>query len=167
MHFAVAFFNVEMIKILVGEHGADGYSKRDKRGYAAADYLDESVPKSASILDLLDSETSRFATLREQKDREFRRLYPIEQELRKYLIGQLVPIKSVSSAIRRKLNGWYDPEHSNLVFLFLGSSGVGKTELAKSLSKILNEAQKTEFIRYLEREREEVWSCCELCHDDS
>ena len=154
MHFAVAFFNVEMIKILVGEHGADGYSKRDKRGYAAADYLDESVPKSASILDLLDSETSRFATLREQKDREFRRLYPIEQELRKYLIGQLVPIKSVSSAIRRKLNGWYDPEHSNLVFLFLGSSGVGKTELAKSLSKILNEAQKTEFIRYLKRERE-------------
>lgn len=141
-----------MIKILVGEHGADAYSKRDKRGYAAADYLDESVPKSAAILDLLDSETAHYATLREEKDREFRRLYPIEQELRKYLIGQLVPIKSVSSAIRRKLNGWYDPEHSNLVFLFLGSSGVGKTELAKSLSKILSEAQQTEFIRYFESE---------------
>ena len=72
----------------------------------------------------------------------------MEKELRKDVIGQIAPIQSVSAAIRRKLNGWYDPEHSNLVFLFLGSSGVGKTMLAKSLSKILGETQHTEFIRY-------------------
>lgn len=45
-------------------------------------------------------------------------------------MGQLGPIHALASAIRRKQNGWHDEEHP-LVFLFCGSSGVGKTELAK------------------------------------
>ena len=137
LHYAVAFFNKEMIKLLVGKYGADAYNKIDKRGYCPADYLDETIPKSAEILDILDIESKNYAIIREKRDRELRLKYPIEKELKKYIVGQILPINSVSSAIRRKLNGWYDPEHSNLVFLFLGSSGVGKTMLAKSLSKIL------------------------------
>eukprot|EP01083_Nonionella_stella_P028696 79057_1 len=137
LHYAVAFFNTAMIELLVGSHGADAYTHYDKRGYSASDYLDESMPQSNQILDLLDEQSNKYSAMKERLDRELRIQYPIEAELKEYIVGQLLPINSVSSAIRRKLNGWYDPEHSNLVFLFLGSSGVGKTELAKCLSKIL------------------------------
>uniref|UniRef100_A0A673LW52 Caseinolytic peptidase B protein homolog n=1 Tax=Sinocyclocheilus rhinocerous TaxID=307959 RepID=A0A673LW52_9TELE len=42
-----------------------------------------------------------------------------------------------SAAIRRKENGWYDEEHP-VVFLFLGSSGIGKTELAKQVARYMH-----------------------------
>ena len=45
-------------------------------------------------------------------------------------------ITIVASAIRRKENGWIDDEHP-LVFLFLGSSGIGKTELAKQVKNCI------------------------------
>lgn len=126
LHYAIAFFHIDMIKLLIGKFGADAYNKRDKYGLSCVDYLDPKIPKSLEILDIIDEQTQKYIEHKEI----------LEKELKKYIIGQLLPINSVSSAIRRKLNGWYDPEHSNLVFLFLGSSGVGKTELAKSLSKI-------------------------------
>uniref|UniRef100_A0A4W6F661 ClpB family mitochondrial disaggregase n=1 Tax=Lates calcarifer TaxID=8187 RepID=A0A4W6F661_LATCA len=53
---------------------------------------------------------------------------------------------SLSLAIRRKENGWYDEEHP-LVFLFLGSSGIGKTELAKQVARYMHKDIKKGFIR--------------------
>lgn len=50
------------------------------------------------------------------------------------------------SAIRRKENGWIDEEHP-LVFLFLGSSGIGKTELAKQLAAYIHRNKPDSFIR--------------------
>lgn len=53
---------------------------------------------------------------------------------------------SVIVAIRRKENGWIDEEHP-LVFLFLGSSGIGKTELAKQLAAYIHKNKQGGFIR--------------------
>lgn len=49
-------------------------------------------------------------------------------------------------AIRRKENGWYDEDHP-LVLLFLGSSGIGKTELAKQVAAYLHKDSRKSFIR--------------------
>merc|ERR1719300_2128137 len=72
--------------------------------------------------------------------------FPLENQLKKKIVGQLKPIHSVASAIRRKQNGWHDEDHP-LVFLFLGSSGVGKTELAKTVAKCLFKEDPEAFIR--------------------
>lgn len=50
------------------------------------------------------------------------------------------------SAVRRKENGWADDDHP-LVFLFLGSSGIGKTELAKQLAAYIHKDNLQAFIR--------------------
>lgn len=49
-------------------------------------------------------------------------------------------------AVRRKENGWADDDHP-LVFLFLGSSGIGKTELAKQLAAYIHKDKPAAFIR--------------------
>ena len=90
--------------------------------------------------------------------------------MKQHLIGQDAAIQIVCSTIRRKENGWFDDEHP-LVFLFLGSSGIGKTgilfityhvikyhfltfffknkiELAKQIANYLHgDKSKTHFIR--------------------
>lgn len=48
--------------------------------------------------------------------------------------------------VRRKENGWVDEDHP-LVFLFLGSSGIGKTELAKQLAGYIHKEKSSAFIR--------------------
>ena len=68
---------------------------------------------------------------------ETQRLLKIEEELRKSIIGQDEAIKSISQAIRRSRSGLKDPRRPIGSFLFLGPTGVGKTELTKSLAKFL------------------------------
>ncbi|KAI8081023.1 P-loop containing nucleoside triphosphate hydrolase protein [Thamnidium elegans] len=80
------------------------------------------------------------------KNKENRRNYPIENTLQKRVIGQLGPIYALSSAIRRKENGWHD-EDRPLVFMFCGPSGVGKTELAKALAEYTHDKLEEGFIR--------------------
>jgi len=65
------------------------------------------------------------------------RLLHLEQELEKRVVGQMGAIKSVSDAIRRSRAGISDPNRPTGSFLFLGPTGVGKTELAKSLAYFL------------------------------
>jgi ATP-dependent Clp protease ATP-binding subunit ClpB len=61
----------------------------------------------------------------------------LEAELGKRLIGQSKAVKSVSDAVRRSKAGISDPDRPTGSFLFLGPTGVGKTELAKSLAHFL------------------------------
>ena len=68
---------------------------------------------------------------------ESKKLLNLERELGKRLIGQAKAVKAVSDAIRRTKAGISDPDRPTGSFLFLGPTGVGKTELAKSLAHFL------------------------------
>jgi ATP-dependent Clp protease ATP-binding subunit ClpB len=65
------------------------------------------------------------------------RLLALEEELHKQVIGQDEAVIAVSNAIRRSRAGLSDPGRPNGTFLFLGPSGVGKTELCKTLARCL------------------------------
>lgn len=70
-----------------------------------------------------------------QSERE--KLLHLEDELHKQLVGQDEAINAVSDAIRRSRAGLSDPKKPIGSFIFLGTTGVGKTELAKSLASYL------------------------------
>ncbi|MGN6276145.1 MAG: ATP-dependent Clp protease ATP-binding subunit [Solirubrobacterales bacterium] len=68
---------------------------------------------------------------------ETKKLIRMEEELHKRVIGQEVAITAVSTAIRRSRAGIKDPKRPAGSFIFLGPSGVGKTELARTLAEFL------------------------------
>ena len=68
---------------------------------------------------------------------EGQRLLNLNKELSNYIIGQNEPINVLTNAIRRSRTGLKNPNRPIGVFLFLGPTGVGKTELAKCLAKYL------------------------------
>ena len=70
-------------------------------------------------------------------EEETQKLLKMEDELHKRVIGQEDAIKAVSQAIRRTRAGLKDPKRPSGSFIFLGPSGVGKTELAKTLAEFL------------------------------
>ena len=70
-----------------------------------------------------------------QSERE--KLLHMEDELHKRVIGQDEAIKAVSDAVRRSRAGLQDPNRPIASFLFIGTTGVGKTELAKTLADYL------------------------------
>lgn len=70
---------------------------------------------------------------------EDKRLYELERRLCSRVIGQDAAVKAVANAIRRGKSGLGDPGRPIGSFLFLGSSGVGKTELCRALADILFE----------------------------
>ena len=98
------------------------------------------------LVPLLSAAVKTAKEARAAKEAEERRKYPLEARLKKVLVAQDAAIQSVSSAVRRKENGWYDDDHP-LVLLFLGSSGVGKTELAKQVACYLHKDDPKAFIR--------------------
>ena len=65
------------------------------------------------------------------------KLLALEEELHKQVIGQDEAVSAVSNAIRRSRAGLSDPGRPNGSFLFLGPTGVGKTELCKTLARFL------------------------------
>ncbi|MGZ4126586.1 MAG: ATP-dependent Clp protease ATP-binding subunit [Actinomycetota bacterium] len=70
-------------------------------------------------------------------EEETAKLLRMEDELHKRIISQNDAIRSVSQAIRRTRAGLKDPKRPSGSFIFLGPSGVGKTELAKTLAEFL------------------------------
>ncbi len=70
-----------------------------------------------------------------QSERE--KLLHLEEELHKRVVGQDDAIKAVSDAVRRSRAGLNDPRRPIGSFIFLGTTGVGKTELAKALAEYL------------------------------
>ncbi|MBB4982157.1 ATP-dependent chaperone ClpB [Streptomyces nymphaeiformis] len=68
---------------------------------------------------------------------ETQKLLRMEEELGKRLIGQSEAVQAVSDAVRRTRAGIADPDRPTGSFLFLGPTGVGKTELAKALADFL------------------------------
>jgi ATP-dependent Clp protease ATP-binding subunit ClpB len=74
---------------------------------------------------------------------ESAKLLNLENELAKRLIGQKAAVKAVSDAVRRTKAGISDPDRPTGSFMFLGPTGVGKTELAKSLAAFLFDDEKS------------------------
>ena len=80
--------------------------------------------------------------LQNLKETESERLLHLEDELHKRVIGQDEAVHSVAKAIRRARAGLKDPKKPIGSFLFLGSTGVGKTELAKALAETMFGSEK-------------------------
>jgi ATP-dependent Clp protease ATP-binding subunit ClpB len=73
---------------------------------------------------------------------ETERLLHLEAELAKRLVGQKDAVRAVSEAVRRTRAGLSDPDRPTGSFMFLGPTGVGKTELAKALADYLFDDEK-------------------------
>jgi len=88
-----------------------------------------------------------------QSDKE--RLLNLEKEIHKSMVGQETAVEAVSDAIRRSRAGLHDQNRPIGSFLFLGTTGVGKTELAKALAKVLfddeNNITRIDMSEYQER----------------
>ena len=70
------------------------------------------------------------------------KLLHMEYEMRKQVVGQDSALDKISSAVRRSRSGIADPDRPIGVFMFLGPTGVGKTETAKSLANFLFDSEK-------------------------
>ena len=73
------------------------------------------------------------------EESESKRLLRMEEELQKCIVGQTDAIRTLSQAIRRARAGLSDPRRPIGTFIFLGPTGVGKTELARMLAQFLFE----------------------------
>ncbi len=71
------------------------------------------------------------------KEEEKQKLLRLEEELHKRVVDQEHAVKAVAEAIRRARAGLKDPKRPIASFMFLGPTGVGKTELAKALAELL------------------------------
>ena len=70
-------------------------------------------------------------------EEESQRLMRMEEELRQHIVGQEEAIQSIAKAVRRARAGLKDPKRPIGTFMFLGTTGVGKTELTKALAKFM------------------------------
>ncbi|HIE43440.1 MAG TPA: ATP-dependent Clp protease ATP-binding subunit, partial [Candidatus Omnitrophica bacterium] len=75
--------------------------------------------------------------IQQLQEEEATRLLKMEKELHKRVVGQDEAISALSKTIRRSRSGLKDPRRPIGVFIFLGPTGVGKTELAKALAEFL------------------------------
>ncbi|MFN5921673.1 MAG: AAA family ATPase, partial [Bacteroidota bacterium] len=90
---------------------------------------------SEDIADVVSRWTGIPVTRMLQSERE--KLLQLEDELHKRVVGQQEAIAAISDAIRRSRAGLSDPKKPIGSFIFLGTTGVGKTELAKALAEFL------------------------------
>ena len=93
--------------------------------------LDE-VVKEADIAEVVQAWTG--IPVRNLMESETERLLNLEAEIRKRIVGQEEAIGAVADALRRARSGLNDPRRPIGVFLFLGPTGVGKSELARELA---------------------------------
>jgi len=90
---------------------------------------------SDDIADIVSRWTGIPVSRMMQSERE--KLLHLEEELHKRVVGQNEAIQAVSDAVRRSRAGLQDPKRPIGSFIFLGTTGVGKTELAKALAEYL------------------------------
>ncbi len=106
-------------------HEVDSQNKRLLKEEVDAEDIAENVAKATGI------------PVQRMMQSERAKLLHLEEELHKRVVGQDEAIEAVSDAIRRGRAGLHDPKKPIGSFIFLGTTGVGKTELAKALAEIL------------------------------
>jgi ATP-dependent Clp protease ATP-binding subunit ClpC len=120
---------------------------RDKLGETVPDVSEEDIAQIVAawtgvpVSRLVEEETSR--------------LLRMEEELHKRMVGQDEAIKTVSQAVRRARAGLKDPRRPIGSFIFLGPTGIGKTELARALAEYLFDSEdsliKLDMSEFMER----------------
>ena len=105
------------------------------RNDEASNNNDELTVDSESIATLISERTDIPVTRLVEKDKE--RLINLEEKLHERLVGQDDAVIALSNAIRRQRSGVSDPKRPVGTFIFLGPTGVGKTELARALAESL------------------------------
>jgi ATP-dependent Clp protease ATP-binding subunit ClpC len=135
------------------EKGALEQAKRleeqEREAVANKEALDESSStQAAKSLDIVDEETIAEVLavwtgipVYRLTEEETSKLLRMEEELHKRIIGQEEAVSALSRAIRRTRAGLKDPKRPAGSFIFLGPTGVGKTELAKTLAEFLFDDQ--------------------------
>jgi ATP-dependent Clp protease ATP-binding subunit ClpC len=89
----------------------------------------------ATVIEIIATMTG--IPLSRLEEEESKRLLKLEDELRKRVIGQDKALEAVAKSIRRSRAGLHSPRRPIASFIFLGPTGVGKTELAKTLAEAL------------------------------
>ena len=117
-------------KALLEEKARQGVTRSRTRGVDLFDEVDEEA-----IAEVLSIWTG--IPVYKLTEEETAKLLRMEDELHKRVVGQEDAIRAVSQAIRRTRAGLKDPKRPSGSFIFLGPSGVGKTELAKTLAEFL------------------------------
>jgi ATP-dependent Clp protease ATP-binding subunit ClpC len=119
----------------------------------AAEVKPEAIVGEEEIAAIVQSWTGIPVTRLVQAETE--KLLNMEGDLHKRLIGQKDAVSAVSRAIRRARSGLKDPKRPIASFIFLGPTGVGKTELAKTLAEYLYEKEanivRIDMSEYMER----------------
>lgn len=149
--------NIEQLKLQAEQAERDGdYGKVAEIRYGKIKEEEASVQQLSEQLNEMDTQHKRL--LKEEVDAEDiaqnvakatgipvqrmlqserEKLLHLEEELHKRVVGQDEAIEVVSDAIRRSRAGLHDPRRPLGSFIFLGTTGVGKTELAKALAEVL------------------------------
>ena len=109
--------------------------KEKREAWAKETSLLQTTVTEEDIADVISSWTG--IPLKTIQQSESERLINMESELHKRVVGQDEAVTAISKAIRRGRVGLKDPKRPIGSFLFLGPTGVGKTELSKALSEIL------------------------------
>ena len=104
-----------------------------------ADKKIDTVVDAEDIADLIAKWTG--IPVNQLLEEEAAKLLHMEQRLHERVIGQEHAIHAVSEAIRRARAGMSDPRHPAGSFIFLGPTGVGKTELARSLARFMFDSE--------------------------
>ncbi len=125
---SAAKFREEYLKI------EDEYTK-SKEDWKIKQETQDNILTSEDIASIVSNWTSIPVNKLTETDSE--KLKKLEDELHKRVIGQEEAVKAVAKAIRRGRLGLKDPKRPTGSFIFLGTTGVGKTELAKSLAEVM------------------------------
>ncbi len=124
----------ELTKLLADAEQAEGDAAVQAPGPAVHRYLKEEV--DAEDIAEVVSKWTRVPVTR-LLEGEIEKLVNMEARLHERVIGQNEAVSAVSSALRRSRAGLQDPDRPIGTFLFLGPTGVGKTELARALAEFM------------------------------
>jgi ATP-dependent Clp protease ATP-binding subunit ClpC len=124
-----------------------------RKTWAETKQVKETTVEAEDIARVVSSMTG--IPVSEVEEEETEKLLKLEEELRRRIVGQEEAVEAVAKAVRRNRAGLRDPRRPIGSFIFLGPTGVGKTELARALSETLFESEEAlvriDMSEYMER----------------